>query len=68
MIMDQECDVNIFILGIIYPKIMCPNCVHTKLSCSGIMTNTIVNNSTITIKKSDRPSLASQRWAITLTP
>ena len=30
----QECDVNIFIMGIIYPKIMCPNCVHTKLSCS----------------------------------
>ena len=32
----QECDVNIFILGIIYPKIMCPNCVHTKLSCSAL--------------------------------
>ena len=34
MIIDQECDVTIFILGIIYPKIMCPNCVQTKLSCS----------------------------------
>ena len=34
VIIDQECDVNIFIMGIIYPKIMCPNCVHTKLSCS----------------------------------
>ena len=26
---------NIFIMGSTYPKIMCPNCVHTKLSCSG---------------------------------
>ena len=22
-------------MGSTYPKIMCPNCVHTKLSCSG---------------------------------
>ena len=26
---------NIFIMCSTYPKIMCPNCVHTKLSCSG---------------------------------
>ena len=27
MIIDQECDVNIFIMGILYPKTMCtPNC------------------------------------------
>ena len=32
---DLECNVNVFIMGITYPKIMCPNCVHTKLSCSG---------------------------------
>ena len=37
VIIDQKCDVNIFIMGIIYPKIMCPNCVHTKLSCSGFL-------------------------------
>ena len=36
MIIDQVCDMNVFIMGIIYPKIMCPNCVHTKLSCSGL--------------------------------
>ena len=28
--------VNIFIMGIIYLKIMRPNCVHTKLSCSAL--------------------------------
>ena len=37
MIIDQECDLNIFIMGIIYPKIMCPICVHTKLPCSVIV-------------------------------
>ena len=28
--------VNIFIMGNIYPKIMCPKCVHTKLPCSAL--------------------------------
>ena len=38
MIIDQECDMNIFIMGNIYPKIMCPN-LHTKPPCSIVHMN-----------------------------
>ena len=37
MIIDQKCDVNIFIMCNVYPKISCPNCVHTKMSRSEIL-------------------------------